>query len=731
VAADVTGWRGAARLPGIAAAAIACIGSAVAVATAALTIADRQSPSQYALAGLDVGASQAIGTTIQTIGLITVSSIAAIVVWRRPKALLSLLAMQIVVFLALQAFAAEYAVYGLVVAPGSVPFADVAAWSQEFANDLGGLGAALFVLLFPDSRLRSPRWRLLVVLVIVYFAIEMLVFLDEPYPLRMRAPGPQWVPVTLPPVVWSVGASMSFASGAVSWGQPVIWLLIGIYVIRRLTSATGELRLQFKWFAYAAAIFVVASVVQLVDNPPALDWLPDRTRLAVQQFVASETAHAIASWSGLLSAVAGSVLLPVAIGVAMVRYRLYDIDIVINKTILYGGLAVFVTGVYAIVVAGLGSLLGQRAGLNSVLSILTIALLAALLLPVRARLQDIANRAVYGKRAKPYDVISEFAGSIGHAEPSEVLLPRMAELLRSSTGASATEVWAKVGDRLQLAASSPAAQAQPTSVFHMGEIAARFAGGASVEPVFHDGEELGALVVVKPRGEELSAVERRLFHDLASQAGMVLGRFRLVQELRESRSRIVASQDQERHRIERNLHDGAQQRFVNALLALGMAQEEGSRRPDLLVEVSREVQAGLNELRSLARGLEPPLLNEAGLVAAVSALADTAPVVTTVDADSRDRRYARSIETAAYFVVAEALTNAVKHSGAKAVEIRIKETERRLGVEVRDDGAGGADVSRGSGLIGLQDRVAAVGGRMVIESQPGEGTTIRAELPCE
>src|SRR5439155_2741530 len=209
--------------------------------------------------------------------------------------------------------------------------------------------------------------------------------------------------------------------------------------------------------------------------------LPDSTRLAVQQFVESETAHAIGSWSGLASSLAGAVLVPMAIGIAIVRYRLYDIDIVINRTILYGGLALFVTASYAIVIAGVGSLLGQRAGVDPLLNVVAIAVIATLLLPVRSRLQAIANAAVYGKRARPYDILSDFAAGIGRAEQADVLLPRMAELLREGTGASITEVWVKLGDRLQLAASSPERDGAQVSLTSLDEVKARLGSQVRVE----------------------------------------------------------------------------------------------------------------------------------------------------------------------------------------------------------------------------------------------------------
>lgn len=732
MATPVTGFRATYHRPAIAGAAIASVGATLALGTVVLTIVDRQSPPTYTLAGLDVNWSLAIRTTVQTVGLITMTLISGVVVWRRPRAALSLLFLVLAAAIVLQAFASQYAIHGLLVSPGSLPLAELAAWSQQLIPPLGLMGGAGFLLLFPDGRPASRRWWLLLGLAIMVLAAEVLSALDDPYPLNIGTMALVRVPVTMPPALWAIGAWMNLGSGVIAWTRQGLAIAFAVYLLRRLRTASGESRQQLKWFAYAATIYLVTSLLAITDNPPPLDWLPSQLHVSVQQFAGTENAHAVASWSILLSWMAGLVLLPAAIGVAMVRYRLYDIDIVINRTILYGGLAVFVTAGYAIVVGGVGSLLGQRAGLNPLLSVATIAVLAVLLLPVRSRLHDLADLAVYGKRARPYDVLSDFAESIGHAESAQVLLPRMAELLRQGTGATGTEVWARVGDGLQLAAASPPIEA-PAAVADAEQIGARHAGAASVEPVFHDGQMLGALVVVKPRGEELNAVERRLFRDVASQAGLVLTRFRLVQELRESRARIVASQDVERHRIERNLHDGAQQRFVNALLSLGMAQAEGehdSGRSNFLVEASREVQAGLNELRNLARGLQPPLLSESGIVAASTALADAAPIATTVIARIPDRRYPQGIETAAYFVVSESLTNAARHSQARNVSVTIDEVAGRLSVEVRDDGVGGVEIGAGSGIIGLQDRVAAVGGRLSVESPKGGGTIVRAELPC-
>jgi len=446
-------------------------------------------------------------------------------------------------------------------------------------------------------------------------------------------------------------------------------------------------------------------------------------------FSDSQAAAVIGDWAGLASGVAGTILLPIAIGVAVIRYRLYDIDVVVNRAILFGGLAVFITGAYAILVAGAGSLLGQTAGSNTFLTLIAIAVVAALLLPVRARLQALADVAVYGRAARPYDVLSDLVREIGRAEPAAKLLPRMAELLRDGTRSASSELWVQVDDSLHLAASSPATESIPQPLQSPGEIANRLGQWARVLPVLRGDQLLGAIAVVKPRGERLNTVEDRLLADLASQAAAVFERFRLVQELRDSRARIVAAQEAERRRIERNLHDGAQQRFANALLSLGLAQADETNNAELLEQASREVQAGLGELRDLARGLNPPLLAESGLAAALTALADRSSLLTTVLA-SPGRRYPDAIESTAYYVVAESLANAVKHSSAKAVMIELEESNGRLKVEILDDGVGGADIRGGSGLIGLRDRVAAVGGRLYLGSPTGGGTKVMADLPC-
>jgi signal transduction histidine kinase len=232
---------------------------------------------------------------------------------------------------------------------------------------------------------------------------------------------------------------------------------------------------------------------------------------------------------------------------------------------------------------------------------------------------------------------------------------------------------------------------------------------------------LGALVVTTGRLGEANA---RLHTEIRHQ----------LQEVRASRTRIVQAAERERRRIERNLHDGAQQRLASLSCTLGLAQARlgagaNGQLESTLSQASSELSAALSELRELARGIHPPVLVQGGIRAALESLAEQCPV--PVDVKAPGRRYPPLVEATAYFVVCESLTNIAKHAQATAAQVRIDQIEGQLIVQIIDDGVGGVDLQRGTGLTGLADRVSAVEGRLEIESQRGCGTRIRAELPCE
>jgi signal transduction histidine kinase len=259
-----------------------------------------------------------------------------------------------------------------------------------------------------------------------------------------------------------------------------------------------------------------------------------------------------------------------------------------------------------------------------------------------------------------------------------------------------------------------------------------------------------AVTMVEREGEPLAAIvhdrslldEPALVRAASAAARLAIDNERLQAEVRAklaevqaSRARIVEAGDAERRRVERNLHDGAQQRLVTLSLALGLLKEQLAQDgdPALAAQVdglSTELRQALEELRELARGIHPAILTEEGLPAAVTSLADRAPVPVSVE-EERVGRVPEAVEATAYFVVAEALTNIAKYALASRASVRLLRDGDRLQVEVTDDGVGGADIEAGSGLRGLEDRVAALGGRLSVESSPGAGTLVRAEIPCD
>jgi signal transduction histidine kinase len=253
-------------------------------------------------------------------------------------------------------------------------------------------------------------------------------------------------------------------------------------------------------------------------------------------------------------------------------------------------------------------------------------------------------------------------------------------------------------------------------------------------PVEHAGERVAMLVHAPSVAEETE-----LLRAVGAAAALALENERLdaelrakVEELRASRARIVESGDAARRRIERDLHDGAQQRLVTLALNLRLVQSRLGDEPEAahqLDQARRELEQALEELRELARGIHPSVLSDRGLDAGLEGLAHRAPLPVELDTSPSERLPA-NVESAAYFVVAEALTNVAKYAQATHARVRVTRQNGRVLVEVADDGVGGADPARGSGLRGLLDRVAAVDGRLEVESEPGEGTTVRATIPC-
>jgi signal transduction histidine kinase len=484
----------------------------------------------------------------------------------------------------------------------------------------------------------------------------------------------------------------------------VVGLVCALSLILRIRRASGDQREQLKWFAFAAAILVVSVIVTspMVNAP---------TIIATLAFP----------------------LLPIASAVAILRYRLYDIDVVISKTVVFGTLVAFATAVYLAVVVGIGTLIGRTN--NVALSILATAIVAVAFQSLRAHARRLANRLVYGKRATPYEVLSEFSDRVGGSFATDDVLPRAAQLLGRGTGAIRAEVWLRVGDELSLAAVWPEdAGAGRTLALVRGELPPMQDASLSV-PVRHRGELLGALAVTKPANEPLTPAERELVTDLASQAGLVLRNVALIAELRASRVRLVRAQDEERRRLERNLYDGAQQQLVALSVKVRLAQSlvgrEDDRARGMLEEIQADSQSALEDLRDLARGIYPPLLAERGLAVALEAQARKSSVWVRIEPDGVGR-YPPEIESAMYFCCLEALQNVAKYAHATRAHVRLSVGHDELTFEVADDGDGfdPSSIQPGTGIQGMIDRVEALGGTLEVRSERGAGTTVLGRVPA-
>jgi len=400
---------------------------------------------------------------------------------------------------------------------------------------------------------------------------------------------------------------------------------------------------------------------------------------------------------------------------------------------------VFFTAVYAAIVGGVGALVQSHA--TTQLSFVAAAVVALLFQPVITRARRIADRVVYGKRATPYEVLSEFSDRVGGTYAADDVLPRMARIVAEGIGAARADVWLRVGDSLRVSASWPSEAEQPEHVLFAGGEVPPLPFADESFPVEQRGELLGALSAAMPANDPLDDAKRKLVVDLAAQAGLVLRNVRLTEDLRgrlddlkAAQKRLVAAQDEERRRLERNIHDGAQQQLVALAVKLRLAQSLVSKDPDRAASMLSDLQSDtgetLEDLRDLARGIYPPLLADKGLPAALEAQARKSATAVDVSPDGVGR-YPQEVEAAIYFSVLEALQNVAKYAEASHAEVRLVATDGRVRFEVTDDGRGfdPARVGYGTGLQGIADRLGALEGSLEIRSGPGSGTTVAGEIP--
>ena len=641
------------------------------------------------------------------VGYVLVGGLVAV---RLPRNMIGWLMMGAGLSLLLGGFWSEYAVYALATARGELPFGRVAAWFQTWSF-VGVLLIPLLLLLFPTGHLPSRRWA-----PVLWGVIGCTALLGVTSAVR---PGPIDVSETVRPANPLGVEAMEGPATAVAWiaGLAVAGFAIAsvVALVLRFRRSVGEERQQLRWLAFVGSLTVIFLLVVLLTS-------------VTLESGESSAANDLSFLAFFLCLGLG---IPAAIAVALLRYHLYDLDIVVKKTAVFAILVVLVMAVASFLTVVVIIPITWLAGTDVRALQLFYFLIGILVYPLWRVSRRVADRIVYGGRVSPYEVLAEFSERMSESYATDDVLPRMARIVREAAGASAVSVWLRVGGEFRTeAVTGDASWHAPVPL--PGDELPELPGDLAAE-IRHQGDLLGALVVDMPANDPMNPAKEKLVRDLAGQAGLVLRNVRLIEELRASRQRLVAAQDQERRRIERDIHDGAQQQLValqvKQQLADQLIDRDPARAHEMMTQLQADTTTALGDLRDLARGIYPPLLADQGLAAALEAQARRAPLPVTVEPDGIDR-YPPEVEATVYFCCLEALTNVAKYAEASHATITLAQAQGVLTFEVRDDGRGfDRDTApRGSGFQGMADRLDAIAGELRVESTVGAGTRVRGSI---
>jgi len=618
---------------------------------------------------------------------LTYPTLGMLIAWRRSENAIGWLFSALGITLAILSTSKAYAFYALRVAlvalPGGVAFAWLSGWL--FWIILAIIGGV--ILLFPSGRFLSPRWNFLVWVIIanslalISFSIflpgDLYGFPGIPNPLELRG---------------ALGKITSIGF-AVTLGSLITCLFVATSsLFFRYRLAKPEERQQIKWVVSAFAVNVVLlSVDPLI--PPGF-------------------------WGENIDGL-GALLLALALGFAMLRYRLWDIDIVLNRTLVYGALSMCVVGIYVLVVGSLGALF--HTGGNLLISLLATSLVAVLFQPLRELLQRSVNRLLYGQRDEPYAVLVGLSQRLGGTLAPNAILPTIVETVAHALKLPYVAILLAREETSELAASF----GEP-----IGEVLSL--------PLCHQGETIGQLQLA-PRtpGEDFTPADRRLLDELVRQAGLAAHAVRLTADLQHSRERIVTAREEERRRLRRDLHDGLGPTLGHLTLQLDAVSDLIVQDPSTalaqVAQLKAQVQDTIADIRQLVYALRPPALDELGLVTALCEQAaqyhHVGGLQVTVEAQTALPPLSAAVEVAAYRIALEALTNVVRHAQARTCCIILRVADALM-LDIIDDGRGFPQTLRaGVGLASMRERAAELGGTCVIEARPEGGTRVHARLP--
>jgi signal transduction histidine kinase len=599
-----------------------------------------------------------------------------------------------------------------------LPLLPASAWVGRvgFAAMFGPL--AFLFLIFPTGRPASRRWGTLLRAMAIAYAVAMIGLALTPGSVEAgfaELPEPIANPLGLP-LAWKQAVeTITTVAGLIV----VVGAMLSVLsLIQRYRRAEHLERQQIRLLAFLGVFIAIILVLSF-------------SLIATGAIEDEGIVSGFAFFAFVISVFVG---IPAVCGIAILRYGLWDLDVVVKKTVQYGLLfagLMIVVGVVVLLTPIL--FIGRGSGFDMGPAIVVGAALAIGFTLVRPRAQRLANRIVYGRRATPYEVLSGFAERVGETYSTEDVLPRMAQLLGEATGARTARVWLRIGGEMRMESAWPPDAPPVATLSIRGDELPSFGDDEAFE-VRHQGELLGVLSIAMTAADPMNPTKAKLARDMAAQAGLVLRNVRLIEDLRESRRRIVSAQDERARTLERNIHDGAQQQLValsvSLRLAAGLIERDPAKAQTILEELQGRTTETLEDLRDLARGIYPPLLADEGLAPALEAQARKSPVPVTVQPDGVGR-YAQDVESAVYFSCLEALNNIAKYADASSVQIHLRQKDGLLSFEVFDDGRGFDPdaASRGSGLQGIADRLAALGGEVTVRSVPGEGTTVVGSVP--
>ena len=562
-------------------------------------------------------------------------------------------------------------------------------WSLAGTQEAIGLASSIVLFfVFPDGRF-VPAWARYVAAAWILWGLYW-------------AFGPLLVPMLFPRSMEQTFFALS-AIPALFFN--LVAILVQAYRYRRVSSS--EERWRTRWvilsFAVGSGVYFAVTLGRL-----ALDALGYREAAGFLLF--SVGTHVVQ---------VSLLLIPLCVLLAVVRHRLFGIEVVVNRALVYGALTLCVVGVYVLVVGGLGVVLQVRG--NLLVSILAAGLVAVLFQPLRERLQRGANRLMYGERDDPYAVLSRLGQRLEGTLAPGAVLPAIVETVAGALKAPHAAISLKIEDRFETAAEHGTPEGPPL-----------------VLPLVYNNETVGRLEVSpRTRGEPYAPADRRLLEDLARQAGVAAHAVRLTADLQRSRERLVAAREEERRRLRRDLHDGVGPRLAALTLKIETARNRLSHDPAadyLLSDLAGRAHEAVADVRRSVHALRPPVLDELGLI---PALRETAAqyggggLHISVRAPESLPPLPAAVEVAAYRIAQEAITNVVRHAGAGRCAVVLDlDAGGALRLEVEDDGRGmGADAGLGVGLHSMRERAEELGGTLVVEEATAGGTVVRAELP--